>query len=94
MRNEEDVLEDVLWAIYSLPVSDPVPGKPDAVILQNLARAREVNGYYRQSDRDYNLAISMTANEVNPFWLRSALVKLEIGDIQGGFDLLKRVDNR
>ena len=69
-------------------------GKPDALILQNLARARELNGYYAQSDRDYNLAISMTANEVNPFWLRSALVKLQIGDIQGGFDLFKRVDNR
>lgn len=36
----------------------------------------------------------MTANEVNPFWLRSALVKLQLGDVQGGFDLLKRVDNR
>ena len=64
------------------------------MILQNLARAREVNGYYSQSDRDYSLAISMTANEVSPFWLRSALVKLQLGDVQGGFDLLKRVDNR
>merc|ERR1712232_832779 len=36
----------------------------------------------------------MTSNEVNPFWLRSALVKLQLGDVQGGFDLLKRVDNR
>lgn len=53
-----------------------------------------MNGFYKQADRDYTLAISMTANEVNPFWLRSALVKLELGDIQGGFDLLKRVDNR
>jgi hypothetical protein len=69
-------------------------GRPDAVILQNLARARELNGYYSQSDRDYNLAISMTANEVNPFWLRSALVKLQLGDIKGGLDLLKRVENR
>lgn len=69
-------------------------GRPDAVVLQNLARAEEVNGLYSQSDRDYTLAISMTANEVNPFWLRSALVKLQLGDIQGGFDLLKRIDNR
>lgn len=36
----------------------------------------------------------MTANEVNPFWLRSALVKLQLGDVQGGFDLMKRIDNR
>ena len=36
----------------------------------------------------------MTANEVNPFWLRSALVKFQLGDFQGGYDLLKRVENR
>lgn len=83
----------VPWFTYRLRLCY-VLGKPDALILQNLARAREANGYYAQSDRDYNLAISMTANEVNPFWLRSALVKLQIGDIQGGFDLFKRVDNR
>jgi hypothetical protein len=59
-----------------------------------LARAKEVNGFYLQADRDYGLAISMTANEVNPFWLRSSLVKFELGDVQGGFDLLKRVENR
>jgi hypothetical protein len=62
--------------------------------LEILARAKEVNGFYSQADRDYNLAISMTANEVNPFWLRSSLVKFELGDVQGGFDLLKRVENR
>lgn len=69
-------------------------GRPDAIVLQNLARAEEVTGLYSQADRDYTLAISMTANEVNPFWLRSALVKLQLGDIQGGFDLMKRVENR
>lgn len=36
----------------------------------------------------------MTANEVNPFWLRSALVKYQMGDVKGGFDLFKRVENR
>ncbi|CAB9513708.1 expressed unknown protein [Seminavis robusta] len=81
-------------ALDDLEGSSVLRGRPDAIIVQNLARAREVNGYYSQSDRDYNLAISMTANEVNPFWLRSALVKLQLGDVQGGFDLLKRVDNR
>lgn len=81
-------------ALEDLESASVLRGKPDAVILQNLARAREVNGYYAQSDRDYNLAISMTANEVNPFWLRSALVKLQLGDIQAGFDLFKRINNR
>jgi len=81
-------------ALEDLESASVLRGRPDAIILQNLARAREVNGYYSQSDRDYNLAISMTANEVNPFWLRSALVKLQLGDVQGGFDILKRVENR
>jgi len=81
-------------ALDDLEASSVLRGKPDAVILQNLARAREVNGYYSLSDRDYTLAISMTANEVNPFWLRSALVKLQVGDIKDGFDLLQRVENR
>lgn len=49
---------------------------------------------YDLADRDYNLAISMTSNEVNPFWLRSALVKLQLGDVKGGFDLMKRVQVR
>jgi tetratricopeptide (TPR) repeat protein len=61
---------------------------------QNLARAEELNGLYPQADRNYDLVISMTANEVNPFWLRSALVKFQIGNIQGGYDLFQRVENR
>lgn len=81
-------------ALDDLESASVLRGKPDGMILQNLARAREVNGFYAQSDRDYNAAISMTANEVNPFWIRSALVKLQLGDIQGGYDLFKRVDNR
>ena len=67
---------------------------PDAIVLQNLARAKELNGLYSQADKDYNLAISMTANEVNPFWLRSSLVKFQLGNPKEGFDLLKRVENR
>merc|ERR1712194_673134 len=47
-----------------------------------------------QSDRTYNTAISMTANEVNPFWLRSSLVKYQMGDVNGAMDLMKRVENR
>lgn len=67
---------------------------PDASILQNLARAKEINGLYSQSDRDYTVAISMTSNEVTPFWLRSAMVKFQLGELKDGFDLLKRVENR
>lgn len=68
--------------------------RPDAVIAQNLARAKELNGLYAQADRDYTAAIAMTANEVNPFWLRAAMVKYQLGDVKGGMDLLKRVENR
>ena len=81
-------------ALVDLQKADLLRAQPDAIVLQNLARAKEVNGLYSQADRDYNVAISMTANEVNPFWLRSALVKFQLGDIQGGFDLMKRVENR
>jgi tetratricopeptide (TPR) repeat protein len=81
-------------ALADLQKADLLRAQPDAIVLQNLARAKEVNGLYSQADRDYNVAISMSSNEVNPFWLRSAMVKFQLGEIQGGFDLLKRVENR
>ena len=81
-------------ALVDLQQASVLRERPDAIILQNLARAKELNGLYSQADRDYELAISMTANEVNPFWLRSSMVKLQLGDLKGGFDLLKRVENR
>eukprot|EP00536_Pseudo-nitzschia_multiseries_P016790 jgi/Psemu1/222658/e_gw1.1238.6.1 len=81
-------------ALSDLRIANSLRERPDAVILQNLARAEELNGQFTMADKNYNLAISMTANEVNPFWLRSAMVKLQLGDIQGGRDLLKRVENR
>ena len=80
-------------ALKDLQQAEIYRGKPDEIVLQNLARAKELNGFYKAADRDYVSAISMS-KEVNPFWLRSALVKFQIGDMQGGFDLFKRVDNR
>mmetsp|Transcript_26299 Transcript_26299/g.39824 ORF Transcript_26299/g.39824 Transcript_26299/m.39824 type:complete len:335 (-) Transcript_26299:718-1722(-) len=81
-------------ALNDLSRASVLRNRPDAIIAQNLARAKELNGMYAAADKDYNLAISMTSGEVNPFWLRSALVKYQLGDIKGGFDLLKRVENR
>jgi len=81
-------------ALKDLEMADNLRGKPDAVILQNRARARELNGYYAAADRDYSVAISMTSNEVAPFWLRSALVKFQLGDLLGAFDLIRRVENK
>mmetsp|Transcript_9705 Transcript_9705/g.14204 ORF Transcript_9705/g.14204 Transcript_9705/m.14204 type:complete len:391 (-) Transcript_9705:288-1460(-) len=81
-------------ALTDLEQADELRGKPDAVILQNRARARELNGMYAGADRDYTVAISMTSNEVSPFWLRSALVKFQLGEKIGAFDLLRRVENR
>jgi hypothetical protein len=81
-------------ALQDLQQANSLRGRPDAVVLQNLARAEEINGLYEQSNRDYSMAISMTANEVSPFWLRSAMVKLQLGQVQDGYDLLKRVEVR
>ena len=61
-------------ALGDLESADRLRAKPDAIILQNRARARELNGLYAAADRDYTVAISMTSNEVAPFWLRSSLV--------------------
>jgi len=82
-------------ALEDLQQASTLRGRPDAIVLQNLARAKELNGLYAQADRDYTAAIGMTANEVNPFWLRSAMVKWQAnGDLQGAYDLFKRVENR
>lgn len=75
-----------------MELSATLRGKPDAVILQNRARARELNSQYAAADRDYDVAISMTSNEVAPFWLRAALVKYQLGDYLGALDLLRRVE--
>jgi uncharacterized protein len=81
-------------ALKDLQQANTLRQRPDAIVLQNLARAKELNGMFVSADRDYTVSISMTANEVNPFWLRSAMVKLQLGDVKGGLDLLKRVENR
>jgi tetratricopeptide (TPR) repeat protein len=78
-------------ALQDLEAANRLRARPDAVVLQNLARAKELNGNYLGADEDYGLAIQMTSNEVNPFWLRSALVKREIGQARAGLDLLQRV---
>jgi hypothetical protein len=36
----------------------------------------------------------MMANAVVPNWLRSVLVKYQLGDLKAGFDILKRVENK
>jgi len=81
-------------ALTDLQKANTLRARPDAVILQNLARAQELNSFYAQSDKSYTTAISMTANEVNPFWLRSSMVKYQLNDINGAMDLMKRVENR
>jgi len=81
-------------ALTDLQKANALRARPDAIILQNLARAQEINSFYSQSDRSYTTAVSMTANEVNPFWLRSSMVKYQLGDVNGAMDLMKRVENR
>jgi len=81
-------------ALLDLLKSNNIRARPDAVILQNLARAQELNSKFTQSDTSYTTAISMTAGEVNPFWLKSSLVKYQLDDVNGAMDLMKRVENR
>ncbi|KAL3793535.1 hypothetical protein HJC23_007275 [Cyclotella cryptica] len=81
-------------ALVDLQRSNTLRARPDAIILQNLARAQELNAQYSLSDKSYSTAISMTANEVNPFWLRSSMVKYQLGDLSGAMDLMRRVENR
>jgi len=94
--NESDAARSqrIQQALEDLQQSSTLRGRPDAIILQNVARAEELTGQYAAADRDYTLAITMTSNQVNPFWLRSALVKFQLGDVQAGLDLLKRVEVR
>jgi tetratricopeptide (TPR) repeat protein len=81
-------------ALQDLEAANRLRSRPDAIVLQNLARAKELNGKYASANDDYDLAIQMTSNEVNPFWLRSALVKYQLGQSKSGLDLLKRVKIR
>jgi len=81
-------------ALQDLELAATLRGKPDALVLQNRARAREVNGLYPGANSDYDIAISMTSNEVTPIWLRSAMVKFQLGDTIGALDLLRRVETK
>uniref|UniRef100_A0A7S1ZHW3 Uncharacterized protein n=1 Tax=Trieres chinensis TaxID=1514140 RepID=A0A7S1ZHW3_TRICV len=81
-------------ALKDLEESAVERGRPDALVLQNRARAREMNGYYFGADQDYSVAISMTSNEVSPFWLRAAMVRFQLGNTDDAFNLLRRVEVR
>ncbi|KAL3807286.1 hypothetical protein ACHAXA_009200 [Cyclostephanos tholiformis] len=74
-------------ALSDLTKSNAIRGRPDATILQNLVRNAP-------TIQEFSTPISMTANEVNPFWLRSSMVKYQLGDSNGAMDLMKRVSNR
>lgn len=91
IRLNNDMVKE---SLQDLGRADSLRGRPDPLILQNLARSKELNGLYREADRDYAAAIGLSSNEVNPFWLRAALVKYELGDLKGAYDLAQRVENR
>jgi len=79
-------------ALSDLRAAERLRGRPDAVILQNLARAEEISGLYGAADRNYATAISMTSSEVVPFWLRAGMVKMELGDQIGALEIVRRVE--
>lgn len=41
----------------------------------------ELNGLHKEADRDHTVSIRMTANRDNPFWLRLALVELQLDEM-------------
>ena len=86
-KRPKEALDDLNQAVA-------LRGRPDAILIQNRARANEMNGYYTDADTDYTMAISMTSNEVTPLWLRAALVKFELGNIQQAWELALRVANK
>lgn len=81
-------------ALTDLREAATLRGRPDDIVLQNLARACELNGLYEEADQNYDVAIRMTGNQVSPYWLRSAMVKFQLNNDKQGYDLLKRVQNR
>lgn len=81
-------------ALRDLRQSQALRARPDALVSQNLARALEVTGDYRAANVEYDAAIAMTSNTVNPFWLRAAMVKYQLGTVSDGLDLLQRVQQR
>jgi tetratricopeptide (TPR) repeat protein len=81
-------------ALADLRLAATLRGRPDDIVLQNLARACELNGLYEEADRNYDVAIRMTGNQVSPYWLRAAMVKFQLNEKQQGYDLLKRIENR
>lgn len=83
--------KQLLNALQDIEIAAELRSKPDAIVLQNRARARELNQMFDRADRDYVTAISMTGNEVAPFWLRASMVKFQLGDQIGSLDLLRRV---
>jgi len=81
-------------AVQDLQQATLQRSRPDALISQNLARAYEYTQDFANAAREYNAAIRLTSNEVNPFWLRASLVQFQLGNLQDCLDLLKRVENR
>ena len=81
-------------ALSDLELAAKLRRQPDAIVLQNRARGRELNGLYELADADYDLAISMSKDGVAPFWLRAALVKFQLNRITEALSLIRRVEQR
>ncbi|GKY97351.1 hypothetical protein MPSEU_000693500 [Mayamaea pseudoterrestris] len=81
-------------ALQDLRQSNSLRGRPDDVILPNLARAYEVNGQYQAASDAYVTSIRMAGNAVAPYWLRASLVEFQLDNGIDGYALLQRVQNR
>jgi tetratricopeptide (TPR) repeat protein len=81
-------------ALDDLEEAAKLRGQPDALIFQNRARGRELNGLYTLADSDYDLAISMSKDGVAPYWLRAALVKFELNRYTEALSIIRRVEQR
>mmetsp|Transcript_15369 Transcript_15369/g.24241 ORF Transcript_15369/g.24241 Transcript_15369/m.24241 type:complete len:338 (+) Transcript_15369:26-1039(+) len=66
-------------------------GRRNALVLQNRAQALERAGRWAEAEADYGKALQSAPGEVRPYWLRLALVLLQLGRPADGLALARRV---
>eukprot|EP00518_Triparma_eleuthera_P010954 CAMPEP_0182474498 /NCGR_PEP_ID=MMETSP1319-20130603/25751_1 /TAXON_ID=172717 /ORGANISM="Bolidomonas pacifica, Strain RCC208" /LENGTH=299 /DNA_ID=CAMNT_0024675397 /DNA_START=122 /DNA_END=1017 /DNA_ORIENTATION=+ len=80
-------------ALAQLEAAARLRNRPDALTLVNRGLAYDYLKRYPQAVSDYEVAVQLS-KEVQPWWLRRAMCKLEIGDASGARDAWRRVENR
>jgi tetratricopeptide (TPR) repeat protein len=92
-------LGDVQHALEDMNAAAAAAGsgsgsKDSAAIYSNRAACFEALGKWDIALRDYQRAVEQNANDVQPWWIRYALVLFERDRSQEGLAILRRVANR